>query len=184
MRAAQLLIPAKPTAALDCRAGPEVCQRFTELTKGKPAVLSSHRVSTVHMANRILVIGNRQFVEHRRARRAAGQGRALRRMVCAAGRWLPAGFEFPVRVRILVSPYPSGHSMTKVLRMLLALSSSAGLQGLVALREAVFESDYGYCGHCHHSRCLLCNSVHPVFSGFRIWASGYVLAPVAAGRNY
>ncbi|SNC67888.1 ATP-binding cassette, subfamily B [Hymenobacter gelipurpurascens] len=63
MRDAQLLILDEPTAALDARAEYEVFQRFNDLTKGKTAVLISHRFSTVRMANRILVIENGQFVE-------------------------------------------------------------------------------------------------------------------------
>ncbi len=63
MRDAQLLILDEPTAALDARAEHEVFQRFAELTRGKTAVLISHRFSTVRMADRILVIENGQFVE-------------------------------------------------------------------------------------------------------------------------
>ncbi|HYG69047.1 MAG TPA: ABC transporter ATP-binding protein, partial [Anaeromyxobacteraceae bacterium] len=47
MRDAQLLILDEPTAALDARAEYEVFQRFKALTKGKTAVLISHRFSTV-----------------------------------------------------------------------------------------------------------------------------------------
>ncbi|WP_133273844.1 ABC transporter ATP-binding protein [Hymenobacter radiodurans] len=63
MRDAQLLILDEPTAALDARAEHEVFQRFADLTKGKTAVLISHRFSTVRMADRILVIENGEFVE-------------------------------------------------------------------------------------------------------------------------
>ncbi|RSK40865.1 ABC transporter ATP-binding protein [Hymenobacter perfusus] len=63
MRDAQLLILDEPTAALDARAEYEVFQRFKELTRGKTAVLISHRFSTVRMADRILVIENGQFQE-------------------------------------------------------------------------------------------------------------------------
>jgi ATP-binding cassette subfamily B protein len=56
MRDAQLLVLDEPTAALDARAEHEVFQRFTELTRGKTAVLISHRFSTVRMADRILVL--------------------------------------------------------------------------------------------------------------------------------
>ncbi|KUG09511.1 ABC transporter ATP-binding protein [Solirubrum puertoriconensis] len=63
MRDAQLLILDEPTAALDARAEHEVFLRFAELTKGKTAVLISHRFSTVRMADRILVIEHGQFVE-------------------------------------------------------------------------------------------------------------------------
>jgi len=63
MRDAQLLILDEPTAALDARAEYEVFQRFADLTKGKSAVLISHRFSTVRMADRILVLENGQMVE-------------------------------------------------------------------------------------------------------------------------
>lgn len=56
MRDAQVLILDEPTAALDARSEYEVFQRFAELTKGKTAVLISHRFSTVRMADRIVVL--------------------------------------------------------------------------------------------------------------------------------
>ena len=63
MKDAQLLILDEPTAALDARAEYEVFQRFSELTKGKTAVLISHRFSTVRMADRILVLDAGQLLE-------------------------------------------------------------------------------------------------------------------------
>jgi ATP-binding cassette subfamily B protein len=63
MRDAQLLILDEPTAALDARAEYEVFQRFAELTKGKSAVLISHRFSTVRMADRILVLDKGELIE-------------------------------------------------------------------------------------------------------------------------
>lgn len=63
MNEAQLLILDEPTSALDARAEYEVFQRFAELTKGKTAVLISHRFSTVRMANRILVLEKGQLIE-------------------------------------------------------------------------------------------------------------------------
>lgn len=63
MKEAQLLILDEPTAALDARAEYEVFQRFAELTKGKTAVLISHRFSTVRMADRILVLDKGEIVE-------------------------------------------------------------------------------------------------------------------------
>jgi ATP-binding cassette subfamily B protein len=63
MRDAQLLILDEPTAALDARAEYEVFQRFAELTKGKTAVLISHRFSTVRMADRILVLDKGEMLE-------------------------------------------------------------------------------------------------------------------------
>jgi ATP-binding cassette subfamily B protein len=63
MRNAQLLILDEPTASLDARAEHQVFQRFTELTRGKTAVLISHRFSTVRMADRILVLENGGVLE-------------------------------------------------------------------------------------------------------------------------
>jgi len=63
MRDADLLILDEPTSALDARAEFEVFERFTELTKGKMAVLISHRFSTVRMADRILVLDKGEIVE-------------------------------------------------------------------------------------------------------------------------
>jgi ATP-binding cassette subfamily B protein len=58
MRDAQLLILDEPTATLDARAEYEVFQRFADLTRGRMAVLISHRFSTVRMADRILVLAD------------------------------------------------------------------------------------------------------------------------------
>jgi ATP-binding cassette subfamily B protein len=63
MKDAQLLILDEPTAALDARAEYQVFQRFSELTKGKTAVLISHRFSTVRMADRILVLDQGALLE-------------------------------------------------------------------------------------------------------------------------
>jgi ATP-binding cassette, subfamily B, bacterial len=63
MRNAQLLILDEPTSALDARAEYEVFQRFSDLTKGKTAVLISHRFSTVRMADRILVLEKGEMKE-------------------------------------------------------------------------------------------------------------------------
>ena len=63
LREAQVLILDEPTASLDARAEYEVFLRFAELTKGKAAILISHRFSTVRMADRILVLERGQIVE-------------------------------------------------------------------------------------------------------------------------
>ena len=63
MKEAQLLILDEPTSALDARAEYEVFQRFAELTKGKTAVLISHRFSTVRMADRIIVLDKGELME-------------------------------------------------------------------------------------------------------------------------
>ena len=59
----KLLILDEPTSALDARAEYTVFERFAELTKGKTAVLISHRFSTVRMANRILVLDKGELIE-------------------------------------------------------------------------------------------------------------------------
>ena len=63
MRDAQVLILDEPTASLDARAEYEVFLRFAELTKGRMAVLISHRFSTVRMAERILVLQGGELVD-------------------------------------------------------------------------------------------------------------------------
>src|SRR5579859_18783 len=63
MREAQVLILDEPTAALDARDEYEVFVRFSELTKGRMAVLISHRFSTVRMADRILVLKGGELVD-------------------------------------------------------------------------------------------------------------------------
>lgn len=64
MRAdAQLLILDEPTAALDARAEFEVFTRFSELSRGRMAILISHRFSTVRMADRIIVLQNGTVAE-------------------------------------------------------------------------------------------------------------------------
>ncbi|WP_435357659.1 ABC transporter ATP-binding protein [Emticicia sp. SJ17W-69] len=63
LREADVLILDEPTAALDARAEYEVFRRFAELTRGKTAILISHRFSTVRMADRILVLDKGQLLE-------------------------------------------------------------------------------------------------------------------------
>jgi ATP-binding cassette subfamily B protein len=63
MRDAQVIILDEPTSALDARAEFQVFERFTDLTKGKMAVLISHRFSTVRMADRIIVLDKGEIAE-------------------------------------------------------------------------------------------------------------------------
>jgi ATP-binding cassette subfamily B protein len=63
MREAQVLILDEPTATLDARAEYGVFQRFADLTRGRTAVLISHRFSTVRMADRILVLAGGETQE-------------------------------------------------------------------------------------------------------------------------
>jgi ATP-binding cassette subfamily B protein len=63
LRDAQLLILDEPTAALDARSELEVFERFADLTRGKMALLISHRFSTVRMADRIVVLSGGRLIE-------------------------------------------------------------------------------------------------------------------------
>lgn len=63
LRDAEILILDEPTAALDALAEYEVFSRFAELTKGKIAILISHRLSTVRMADRIVVLKDGEIHE-------------------------------------------------------------------------------------------------------------------------
>lgn len=63
LREAQVLILDEPTASLDAKSEHEVFQRFAELTRGKMAMLISHRFSTVRMADRILVLQGGRIAE-------------------------------------------------------------------------------------------------------------------------
>ena len=89
MKDAQLLILDEPTAALDARAEYEVFQRFAELTKGKSAVLISHRFSTVRMADRIVVLEKGQMIEMGSHEELLQQGWTLCRIIYAAGDGVP-----------------------------------------------------------------------------------------------
>ena len=62
-RDAQLLILDEPTAALDVRSEHDIYARFQELTKEKTTLLISHRMSTVRMAERILVLDDGKLIE-------------------------------------------------------------------------------------------------------------------------
>jgi ATP-binding cassette subfamily B protein len=51
------------TASLDARSEHEIFERFSELTEGKMALLITHRLSTVKMADRFLVLENGKIAE-------------------------------------------------------------------------------------------------------------------------
>lgn len=53
MRDAQIIILDEPTSALDAKAEEEVFQKFKELARGRTAIIISHRLSTVKMADYI-----------------------------------------------------------------------------------------------------------------------------------
>ncbi|MBL8037294.1 MAG: ABC transporter ATP-binding protein [Nitrospira sp.] len=63
LRDSQILILDEPTSAMDAKAEAELFERFHELAQGRTAILISHRLSTVKMADRIFVVDHGQIVE-------------------------------------------------------------------------------------------------------------------------
>ncbi len=63
-RQSQVIILDEPTSALDPKAEYELFLKFRELLNGRTAVLISHRLSTVRMADRIYVISDGSIIEH------------------------------------------------------------------------------------------------------------------------
>ena len=62
-RDSQILILDEPTSALDPEAEAAVFERFYELAAGRTAILISHRLSTVRMAERIFVLDRGRIIE-------------------------------------------------------------------------------------------------------------------------
>ncbi|MBX3307219.1 MAG: ABC transporter ATP-binding protein [Nitrospira sp.] len=63
LRDSQILILDEPTSAVDAKAEAELFERFHEIAQGRTAILISHRLSTVKMADRIFVVNQGQIVE-------------------------------------------------------------------------------------------------------------------------
>ena len=63
LRDSQILILDEPTSAMDAKAEAELFERFHELAQGRIAILISHRLSTVKMADRIFVVDRGQIIE-------------------------------------------------------------------------------------------------------------------------
>ncbi len=63
LRNAQIIVLDEPTSAMDPKAEYEVFMKFRELLEGRMAILISHRLSTVRMADRIYVLQNGRVVE-------------------------------------------------------------------------------------------------------------------------
>jgi ATP-binding cassette subfamily B protein len=62
-RNSQLIVLDEPTSALDPKAEEAVFANFRQLIRGRSAILISHRLSTVKMADRIYVMENGRIVE-------------------------------------------------------------------------------------------------------------------------
>ena len=63
VRESGVIILDEPTASLDPRSEAEVFEHFHALARGRTAILISHRLSTVRMADRIVVLKNGRIVE-------------------------------------------------------------------------------------------------------------------------
>ena len=63
LRHAQIIILDEPTSFMDARAELEVFERFHQLSKARTAILISHRLSTVKMADTIYVLEHGRIVE-------------------------------------------------------------------------------------------------------------------------
>jgi ATP-binding cassette subfamily B protein len=63
LRNSQVIILDEPTSAIDPKAEYEVFKKFRQLIKGQAAILISHRLSTVKMADRIYVMAEGKIVE-------------------------------------------------------------------------------------------------------------------------
>jgi ABC-type multidrug transport system fused ATPase/permease subunit len=63
LRNSQIIVLDEPTSALDAKAEYDVFNRFRELAEGRSALLISHRLSTVKMADTIYVLDQGQIVE-------------------------------------------------------------------------------------------------------------------------
>ncbi|HEY0602844.1 MAG TPA: ABC transporter ATP-binding protein [Herpetosiphonaceae bacterium] len=64
MRDGEVLVLDEPTSALDAEREYDIFQRFRALTKGKIALLISHRFSTVRMADHICVLEGGRLTEY------------------------------------------------------------------------------------------------------------------------
>ncbi|AFZ34573.1 Xenobiotic-transporting ATPase [Stanieria cyanosphaera PCC 7437] len=63
LRKSQIIVLDEPTSAMDPKAEYEVFENFRQLIKGQAAILISHRLSTVKMADRIYVMDQGSIVE-------------------------------------------------------------------------------------------------------------------------
>lgn len=63
LRDSQIIVLDEPTSAMDARSEYEVFQRFRQLAEGRTAILISHRLSTVRMADCIYVLEAGRIVE-------------------------------------------------------------------------------------------------------------------------
>ncbi|MCP4640472.1 MAG: ABC transporter ATP-binding protein [bacterium] len=80
LRDSQIVVLDEPTSAMDARAEYELFSRFRDLLRGRTAILISHRLSTVRMADRIALLEEgrvAEFGSHEELMEAGGRYSAL-----------------------------------------------------------------------------------------------------------
>lgn len=60
---AKLLILDEPTASLDPKSEHDIYESFTQLARGKSVLLITHRLASVQMADKIIVLKDGRIVE-------------------------------------------------------------------------------------------------------------------------
>jgi ATP-binding cassette, subfamily B, bacterial len=96
LRDAALVILDEPASALDADAEYQLFQHFRALIAGKTALLISHRLSTVRMADQVLVLENGRIVEagsHAELMARGGHYASLYQMQAGRYRQVPTGSE-------------------------------------------------------------------------------------------
>jgi len=83
LREAQVIVLDEPTSAMDAKAEYELFQRFHALAAGRTAILISHRLSTVKMADRIYVLRAGRVVESGTHDELVGRSGAYARLFAA-----------------------------------------------------------------------------------------------------
>lgn len=63
VRQSQIIVLDEPTSALDAKAEHQVFEQFRKLTQGRTAILISHRLSSIKLADRIYVLKDGRIVE-------------------------------------------------------------------------------------------------------------------------
>ena len=63
LRDSQVIVLDEPTSAMDPKAEAEIFEKFRQLLQGQAAILISHRLSTVKMADRIHVLEEGRLIE-------------------------------------------------------------------------------------------------------------------------
>jgi len=60
---AQLIILDEPTSSMDAFTEAQMIENFDKITKGRTALIVSHRLSTINLADRVVVIDNNEIAE-------------------------------------------------------------------------------------------------------------------------